>query len=72
MQQLHGIGKHMHQNGSNSFLSGSIVGIQCRLGHFDIPVAELGPDKIIDFFGSQVQFIVIQIPRNFANHRIQS
>ena len=61
MQKLQGIGKHGLQSPKSRCLCSILFVVKTRLHHFNIPVTEFLPDKVIDFLYCNSQLIFIQI-----------
>jgi hypothetical protein len=53
-QAQHGF-QHAHQGAAGAALLGFVAGLDLDLGDFQIPVAELVPDELVDGLGDEVE-----------------
>ena len=67
MQQLHCAAQHIAQH----LLYVLVAGLQTGLCNFDIPVAEVLPDEVVQLGSCQTQLILVDVAGNSGNQRVE-
>src|SRR5207245_10669241 len=64
--------KHALHRGAGIFLHPSAFILHPSLGHLDVPVAELGPDEIIEHAGHLAEAVAFQVLGDRKSTRLNS
>ena len=71
MEQLHACRKAVNEYRKHVLLCPNVISVEAGLCHFNIPIAELCPDKVIDFLRRKVHVERVEVLGYFAHYAVK-